>query len=45
MHDLLQELGWDIVRQESPKAPEKHSRLWLYKDIDKVLTKNMGSGY
>ena len=45
MHDLLQELGRDIVRQESPKALEKRSRLWLYKDIDKVLTKNMVSGY
>uniref|UniRef100_A0A7N2MFP0 TMV resistance protein N n=1 Tax=Quercus lobata TaxID=97700 RepID=A0A7N2MFP0_QUELO len=43
MHDLLQELGRDIVRQESPKAPEKRSKLWLYKDIDKVLTKNMGT--
>ena len=45
MHDLLQELGRDMVRQESPKALEKRSRLWLYKDIDKVLTKNMVSGY
>ena len=41
MHDLLQELGRDIVRQECPKEePGKRSRLWLYEDIDNVLTKN-----
>ena len=45
MHDLLQEMGRDIVRQECPKDPGKRSRLWLYKDIDNVLTKNMVRGY
>ena len=45
MHDLLQELGQDIVRQESPKAPGKRSRLWLYEDIDNVPTNNTVSGY
>ncbi|XP_062009290.1 disease resistance protein RUN1-like [Rosa rugosa] len=29
MHDLLQQMGWQIVRQESPKEPGKRSRLWL----------------
>ncbi|KAL4594385.1 hypothetical protein ACB092_12G016200 [Castanea dentata] len=43
MHDLLQELGRDIVRQECPKDPGKRSRLWLFEDIDNVLTKNMGT--
>ncbi|XP_057973733.1 disease resistance-like protein DSC1 [Malania oleifera] len=28
MHDLLQDMGRDIVRQESPKEPGKRSRLW-----------------
>ncbi|XP_024165351.2 uncharacterized protein LOC112172298 isoform X2 [Rosa chinensis] len=28
MHDLLQQMGWHIVRQESPE-PGKRSRLWL----------------
>uniref|UniRef100_A0A2N9HCR1 TIR domain-containing protein n=1 Tax=Fagus sylvatica TaxID=28930 RepID=A0A2N9HCR1_FAGSY len=38
------ELGRDIVRQECPKEePGKRSRLWLYEDIDNVLTKNMGT--
>ena len=40
MHDLLQELGRDIVRQECPKDPGRRSRLWLDKDIDNVLTNN-----
>ena len=40
MHDLLQEMGWDIVRQKCREEPGKRSRLWLCKDIDKVLTSN-----
>ena len=40
MHDLLQEMGQDIVRQECPKMPGKRSRLWQYKDINHVLTEN-----
>ncbi|XP_075650119.1 TMV resistance protein N-like [Castanea sativa] len=43
MHDLLQEMGRDIVRQEFPKDPGKRSRLWLDKDIDNVLTNNTGT--
>ena len=38
MHDLLQKMGRDIVRQECPKDPGKRSRLWLHEDIDNVLT-------
>ncbi|XP_059665557.1 disease resistance protein Roq1-like [Cornus florida] len=37
MHDLLQEMGKEIVRQESPDDPGKRSRLWFYKDIYKVF--------
>ncbi|PRQ55269.1 putative winged helix-turn-helix DNA-binding domain-containing protein [Rosa chinensis] len=40
MHDLLQELGWEIVREQSPKEPGKHSRLWSHEDINNVLKKN-----
>ncbi|KAK4570777.1 hypothetical protein RGQ29_029574 [Quercus rubra] len=43
MHDLLQEMGRDIVCQECSKDPRKRSRLWSFKDIDDVLTKNMGT--
>ena len=41
MHDLLREMGKNIVSQECPKEPGKRSRLWLFKDIDNVLTNNM----
>ncbi|GAU26525.1 hypothetical protein TSUD_361580 [Trifolium subterraneum] len=43
MHDLLQEMGRNIVFQESPKDPGKRSRLWSQKDIDQVLRKNKGT--
>ncbi|GMY39807.1 TMV resistance protein N-like [Fagus crenata] len=43
MHDLLQEMGRDIVRQECLQDPGKRSRLWLYKDINSVLTENTGT--
>ncbi|KAK4570789.1 hypothetical protein RGQ29_029582 [Quercus rubra] len=43
MHDLLQEMGRDIVCQECSKDPGKRSRLWSFKDIDNVLTKNAGT--
>ncbi|XP_061995372.1 TMV resistance protein N-like isoform X2 [Rosa rugosa] len=40
MHDLLQEMGREIVRLESTKKPGKRSRLWSYKDVNHVLTQN-----
>ena len=40
MHDLLQEMGWKIVWQESFKYPRKHSRLWIHEDISDALTRN-----
>ncbi|KAJ9169237.1 hypothetical protein P3X46_017449 [Hevea brasiliensis] len=40
MHDLLQAMGRDIVRQECIKEPGKRSRLWNHEDIYHVLTKN-----
>ncbi|XP_059430437.1 disease resistance protein RPV1-like isoform X2 [Corylus avellana] len=41
MHDLLQDMGREIVRQESPKEPGKRSRLWIQEDIRHVLEENM----
>ncbi|XP_050254268.1 TMV resistance protein N-like [Quercus robur] len=41
MHDLLQQMGQDMVRRDCPLEPEKWSKLWLYKDIRSVLMKNM----
>ncbi|KAL4317434.1 hypothetical protein AHAS_Ahas15G0384700 [Arachis hypogaea] len=33
LHALIQDMGRDIVHQESPKKPGKHSRLWILEDI------------
>ena len=41
MHDLLQEMGEQIIRQESGERLEKQSRLWLNEDLLYVLEKNM----
>ncbi|KAJ0025688.1 hypothetical protein Pint_06768 [Pistacia integerrima] len=43
MHQLLQEMGWEIVREQHRDEPGKWSRLWVYKDIYKVLTKIKGT--
>nr|XP_023922363.1 TMV resistance protein N-like [Quercus suber] len=44
MHDLVQQMGREVVRQESPKIPGIRSRLWCYEDAFEVLTENTGSG-
>ncbi|XP_020537382.1 disease resistance protein RUN1 isoform X2 [Jatropha curcas] len=43
MHELLQEMGQEIVREESREEPGKRSRLWITDDVYQVLTKNMGT--
>nr|XP_023892332.1 TMV resistance protein N-like [Quercus suber] len=43
MHDLLQQMGREIVQQES-ENPENRSRIWCYEDAYEVLTGNMGTG-
>ena len=45
MHDLVQEMGRDIVYQDCPQEPGKRSRLWLFRDIDNVLTNNTVRDY
>ncbi|GMP63337.1 hypothetical protein CsSME_00025066 [Camellia sinensis var. sinensis] len=40
MHQLVQEMGREIVRQESPKEPGERSRLWNCKDSLNVLREN-----
>ncbi|KAM1348131.1 hypothetical protein FF1_002411 [Malus domestica] len=42
MHDLLQKMGQAIVGQQS-KEPGERSRLWLSKDIFRVLKENTGT--
>ena len=40
MHDLLQQMGREIVRQESPQKPELRGRLWDYDGTFEVLTEH-----
>ena len=43
MHDLLQNMGQEIVRRESPREPGGRSRLWICKDVIRVLKNNIVS--
>ncbi|KAK2379240.1 TMV resistance protein N [Trifolium repens] len=43
MHDLIQDMGREIVRKESVSNPGERSRLWSHKDVFDVLKGNMGS--
>ncbi|XP_062076341.1 disease resistance protein RPV1-like [Humulus lupulus] len=43
MHDLMQEMGLEIVRQDCMKEPGRRSRLWTSDDICHVLQNNTGS--
>ncbi|KAK9985512.1 hypothetical protein SO802_030463 [Lithocarpus litseifolius] len=40
MHDLVQQMGMEIVRQESPNILKTRSRLWHYEDALEVLTRS-----
>ena len=40
MHDLLQQMGREIVRQESEELG-KRSRIWCFEDAEEILTTNM----
>ena len=41
MHNLIQQMGWEIVRQESPQVLEKCNRILCHKDALEVLQGNM----
>ncbi|KAJ9558646.1 hypothetical protein OSB04_013260 [Centaurea solstitialis] len=43
MHQLLQEMGRDLVRQESPEKPWKRSRLWHHEESYNVLKQEKGT--
>ena len=38
MHDLVRDMGREIIREKSPNEPEKRSRLWLNADVLDVLS-------
>ncbi|XP_034701738.1 disease resistance protein RPV1-like isoform X1 [Vitis riparia] len=42
MHDLIQQMCWEIVRENFPKEPNKWSRLWDSHDIERALTTSEG---
>ncbi|TYI08162.1 hypothetical protein ES332_A10G279500v1 [Gossypium tomentosum] len=42
MHDMLEEMGKDIVMQES-ECPGKRSRLWNCKDVEEVIRYDKGT--
>ncbi|KAI7757715.1 hypothetical protein M8C21_021849, partial [Ambrosia artemisiifolia] len=44
MHQLIQEMGKDLVREESPHKPWKRSRLWCDEESFKVLKQKKGKG-
>ena len=39
MHDLLRDMGREIIREKSPKELEERSRLWFRDDVLDVLSK------
>ncbi|KAM5552796.1 hypothetical protein ABKV19_025155 [Rosa sericea] len=43
MHDLIEEMGKDVVYQESPDESGERSRLWSEEDVNDVLTNNTGT--
>ncbi|KAD5802419.1 hypothetical protein E3N88_13779 [Mikania micrantha] len=44
MHQLVQEMGRDLVRQESLVKPWKRSRLWCHEESFKVLKQKKAKG-
>ncbi|KAL6224294.1 hypothetical protein ACLB2K_003149 [Fragaria x ananassa] len=43
MHDLIEEMGRDIVHEQSPDDPGNRSRLWFHEDVYRVLVDNIGT--
>ncbi|KAK4270792.1 hypothetical protein QN277_019562 [Acacia crassicarpa] len=43
MHDLIQEMGWEIVRQECKENPGKRSRLKDFEEVYDVLKNKKGT--
>ncbi|MCH94091.1 NBS-containing resistance-like protein, partial [Trifolium medium] len=43
MHDLIRDMGREIVRQSSPRKLGERSRLWFHDDVHDVLTEYIGT--
>jgi hypothetical protein len=44
MHDLIRDMGREVVHEMSPKDPGKRSRLWFHEDVLDVLNKHLVRG-
>ncbi|MED6120241.1 hypothetical protein PIB30_019030 [Stylosanthes scabra] len=42
-HDLIQDMGREVFRQQSPNNPGKRSRLWIPEEVMQVLQQNIGT--
>ncbi|KAI3724883.1 hypothetical protein L1987_64650 [Smallanthus sonchifolius] len=42
-HDHIEEMGWNIVRRLHPDEPNRHSRLWISKEIEDTLVNDLGT--
>ncbi|RDX60563.1 TMV resistance protein N, partial [Mucuna pruriens] len=43
IHDLLRDMGREIVRQSSPLKPQKRTRLWVHDDVLNILREHTGT--
>ncbi|XP_040996178.1 disease resistance protein RUN1-like [Juglans microcarpa x Juglans regia] len=43
IHDMLQDMGREVVRLQSPKELGKRSRLWFHEDVRHVLEESTGT--
>ncbi|KAI5442753.1 disease resistance protein RPV1 [Lathyrus oleraceus] len=43
MHDLLRDMGREIIREKSPEEPEARCRLWFHDDVHDVLSDQSGT--
>ncbi|XP_062026307.1 disease resistance protein RUN1-like [Rosa rugosa] len=43
MHNLLRDMGREVVREQSPEDPEERSRLWCQEDVLDILTEGSGT--
>ncbi|KAK3416314.1 hypothetical protein EUGRSUZ_H01779 [Eucalyptus grandis] len=43
MHDLIEQMGQDIIKNECLDDPGRRSRLWCYDDVIEVLSEDTGT--
>jgi hypothetical protein len=44
MHDLIRDMGREIIREKSPNLPGERSRLWFHEDVLNVLRRHTVRG-